>query len=84
MYLTGSTEYNPSDDDWACNTDFEPRDKILFMPDGGVSSDLTSVLNEMVKILCAFVRTESFKRSFLANAVVIAIGFDGGHLVLIK
>lgn len=29
VYLTGSTQYDATDDDWACNIDFEPKEKYI-------------------------------------------------------
>lgn len=37
LYLIGSKEYTPDDDDWACNDDFVPQQKYLRLTGKGYS-----------------------------------------------
>ena len=36
IYLTGSKFYDESDDDWACDIDFEPNRKYLMLASGSI------------------------------------------------
>jgi len=83
MYLSGSKEFDVDDDDWACNNDFEPKEKYLPLPQykGFVWEE---TLNQTIKILQEFTTTDIYKNSFFAKAQGISTGFDGGDVVLIR
>ncbi|GHT79470.1 hypothetical protein AGMMS50262_23200 [Bacteroidia bacterium] len=82
LYLSGSTEFNEENSDWACNDDFEPKEKYLSLPQYH-HFEWEDVLNEIVKILQEFIHTDVYKNSFLSQAKAIATGFDEGDLILI-
>jgi hypothetical protein len=78
MYLLGSKVFDV-DDDWACNNDFEPKEKYLHLPQyNGFGWE--DVLTQTVKILQEFITTDIYKSSFFAKAQGISTGFDGGDL----
>jgi hypothetical protein len=84
LYLVGSNEYTPDDDDWACNADFVPREKYRALAGKGYSRLAWEDLLEKVKgELTDFMKTETFKTSFFADATAIAVGFDDGDLHLL-
>lgn len=83
LYLSGSNEFDLEDEDWACNDDFEPKEKYLPLPQYN-GLDWQTVLNETVELLQKFIKSDIFKDSFFAKAQGIAVGFDDGNLVLIK
>jgi hypothetical protein len=83
LYLTGSEEFDEKDEDWACNDDFEPKDKYLSLSQyKGLKWD--DVLNKIIIILNEFIITDLYKNSFFFTAQKIATGFDDGNLVFIK
>ncbi len=83
MYLSGSKEFDVNDDDWACNNDFEPKEKYLslFQYNGFEWED---VLNNVIDMLQSFINTDLYYNSFFAKAEGIATGFDEGDLIIIK
>lgn len=81
-YLVGSKEYNEDDDNWACNTDFEPVDKYLKL--GQAETDWKEILEQVKNAIGSYTHTKNFKNSFLGKAKTIATGFDSGDLLLIK
>jgi hypothetical protein len=83
LYLSGSTEFDEEDEDWACNDDFEPKEKYLPLPQYK-NLKWEEVLNEIVGILKKFIETNVYKNSFFLRAKGIATGFDEGNLILIK
>lgn len=85
IYLIGSKNYDPTDDDWATNVDFEPKDKYLhFDIDLVIDKDWEELLKISVELIEKYVSSDDFKTSILKNAMAITTGFDGGDLQRIK
>jgi hypothetical protein len=85
LYLVGSNDYTPVDDDWACNADFVPREKYFALAWKGYARLEWKDLLEKVKgELTEFMKNETFKSSFFANASAIAVRFDDGDLHLLR
>jgi hypothetical protein len=85
MYIIGSMEYDAEDDDWACNTDFEPKNKYLDLPmeyaEGKGWEDILIASTELIK---NYLKSNDFQTSIFKNAKAITTGFDDGDLVRIK
>lgn len=81
-YLVGSNEFDEDDEDWACNSDFEPNDKYLILGQNGVDWEL--ILFEVKKYIEDYMQSPNFKNSFLDKSKAIAMGFDSGELLRIK
>jgi hypothetical protein len=85
VYLTGSEMYDPDDDDWAGEIDYQPARKIkyLLIPREftagqkwkGVLELVVSTLKELV---------EAKPDSILFEQRVLTAGFDDGELMVIK
>ena len=85
MYLNGSIEFDDEDDDWACNTDFEPKNKYFEFPDDYViGKNWEAVLEDSLRLLQGYLARPEFKESIFKNAIAIAAGFDNGDLNRIK
>jgi len=85
IYLTGSKEYDPEDDDWSTQIDYEPTNKYLLVPTGLTEHlDWMGVLELVENSLTAYVNSDTFANSELANITVITTGFDDGDLTRIK
>ncbi|MEQ9098279.1 MAG: hypothetical protein RIF36_23470 [Imperialibacter sp.] len=85
IYLIGAKEYDPDDDDWAIEVDFEPTNKYLEIPTELTDQlDWMAVLELVVKSLADYISSDAFTNSQLANVDVITTGFDGGDLSRIK
>jgi hypothetical protein len=80
-YLTGSREYDPEDDDWACRQDFVPAEKYFDLRDafdaGAAWGEVLQIVVGMVK---RFVESPEFSGSFLSGASAVTVGFDDGDL----
>ena len=83
LYLIGSEEFDKEHDDWACNDDFEPKEKYLSLPQYD-NLEWEKVLDNIVTELCEFSKTDIYKSSFFSKAQGVAVGFDDGNLYLIK
>jgi len=85
IYLTGSKEYDPEDDDWSTQIDFEPTNKYLLVPTELTGHlDWMGVLELVENSLNIYLNYNSFTNSQLANIYVITTGFDDGDLTRIK
>ena len=84
IYLTGSREYDPGSDDWACNQDYVPEEKYFALPKDTHTREWQDVLEEVVQFIDRFVKAPEFSESLLASAVAITAGFDDGNLRRIK
>jgi len=80
-YLTGSKEFDETDSDWACNTDFVPKDKYLNL--GQTGTNWEAILEQTKTLIQNFKQSPTFKNSFLDKAK-IATGFDDGELIVIE
>ena len=85
IYLTGSKIYDPSNDDWATEIDYEPsaNNKYLLLT-GEEISDLKwdESLNMVHKTLKELI-DEHPEYNLFANKI-ITIGFDDGDLAVLK
>ena len=79
-YLIGSNEYDPNNDDWACNEDFIPSNKYLVL-----NVDLTewhSVQQLVVESVQQIIN--SGQQTILNCAPNVTVGFDDGDLEKVK
>jgi len=83
LYLSGSTEFDEEDDDWACNDDYAPNEKYFQLPKCK-GLEWEDVLKQVVDMLYKFIKTDLYNNSFFSKAKGIATGFDEGDLILIK
>jgi len=85
VYLTGAEVYDPDDDDWAGEIDYQPARKIkyLLLP-RGFSSGLKwkGVLELVVNSLKEIVEQDPGRILFSGRAVTA--GFEDGELSLVK
>jgi len=81
-YLIGSKEFDEEDDDWACNTDFVPKDKYLKL--GQTDAEWENILANVKHYIKNYIQTSNYKNSFLDKAKAIATGFDDGDIFRIK
>lgn len=80
-YLTGSYDYDPEDDDWACNEDYVPEQKYLELPDSHglewevIQNTVSEYISEII---------EESSDTILNHVSVVTVGFDDGDLIRIK
>ncbi len=77
IYLTGSRAYDPEDDDWACNQDFDPTCKYL---DSGVSTQDDWQTFEQAVVDIVRTMLDDDLTTILHQAAHVSVGFDGGNL----
>jgi hypothetical protein len=86
LYLAGFKEYDKDSDDWATGLgDFSPNDKYFKLPDYDFKGlEWDSVQTKVVDLIKRFLSTDSYKGTFLDNAISITTGFDDGDLMKVK
>jgi len=82
-YLIGAKEYDPEDDDWACDESYTPANRYFLIPDSKGAS-WEDVQNVMTEVLKKFVDSDGFNNTVLSDSIVITIGFDDGELERIR
>lgn len=80
VYLSGSSNYDPENDDWACNDDYIPNKKYLFLPPELSNKKWDEVEEQISRWLKEYLISPPAKTSFLNKAKAITVGFDGGDL----
>lgn len=84
IYLIGSNFYDEHDDDWACNIDFEPKNKYLnFNSENIKTMKWEEFQNEVKSIISKYIST-NINQLPIFKGKVITIGFDDGNLVKIR
>ena len=85
VYLIGSKTYDAEDTDWATEEDFVPALRYYELPPSDFKQLKFDVAQNRVKQMVKdFMKTDTYKQSFLAKAKAITIGFDDGDLEKIK
>lgn len=85
IYLIGSEHYDETDDDWACDVDFEPKEKYLEITDADVQNmSWEKFQNDVVQIISDYICQTTVCDSSLFFNRVVTIGFDDGDLVRVK
>ena len=85
IYLTGSTEYDPDDDDWACREDYSPKERYFELPLEFTSGkEWREVEKDLRLLIQSILSSDQFANNALANTEVFAIGFDDGGLTRLK
>ena len=81
IYMCGSNEYDPQDDDWACNQDFTPVPRYL---SSGVprSRPWEEFQNDVVAVVRDIL--DSGGNTLLHQCPHVSVGFDDGSLVHVK
>ena len=84
LYLSGSKTYTPTDDDWACNDDFEPEEKYLEMPMTNHTSDDWKEFKKLAKSsVRKYLDTRGKNADSLFYHKIVTIGFDDGELEVV-
>jgi len=80
-YITGSNEYDPEDDDWACNEDFVPTIKYIDLP-CSQAVNWEVLQSDVVNIITGLLSSNT--ATILNHVPTITVGFDDAELVRVK
>lgn len=83
IYLTGSKIYDENCDDWACEIDFEPKNKYLNLTSREVKKiTWQDFQSHTIQIIAKCIETNKHVKSWIAKRTVTA-GFDDDELTKI-
>jgi hypothetical protein len=80
-YLIGSNEYDPEDDDWACNEDFVPTSKYIDLS-YTQNANWESFQSDVVSIIKGILSSNS--STILNHVPNVTVGFDDAELISVK
>lgn len=80
IYFIGSGNFDDNSDDWACEIDYEPKQKYLALGNLSKEKSWMKIL-EMVKHILEF---EIIEIGFFPKIKHITIGFDDGELIRLR
>ncbi len=89
LYLCGGKTYDPQDDDWACNSDFQPEEKYLafdkfeLFSDTGKHFDYEDFQLLVGNTVRKYLENNQDKEKSMFYQKVVTIGFDDGKLQVI-
>lgn len=85
VYLIGSKEYDANDDDWACNDDFEPKEKYLELSCQRVRDMAWEEFqNSVILTIADCIGNADEHIANLFDNRIITAGFDDGNQTRIK
>ena len=85
LHCTGSIAYDPNDDDWATQIDFDPTPSLKYF---ALSKELignkkwNDIFNEVEQALKLIFSQNS--ANLLFNKIIITTGFDDGELLRVR
>lgn len=82
LELTGSKQYDAENDDWACEEDFDPRERNCDALQLSSEIPWEEVLNGLVEVLKEL--KKELKVISLFQVKHITVGFAEGDLIVIK
>lgn len=84
-YLIGSERFDPEDSDWACHEAFTPNERYFPMAANQFGfRNWKDVQKATVDATRAFLESADGKRTYLASATAVTVGFDDGDLQRVK
>lgn len=84
LELIGSYEFDPEDDDWACNEDWVPENRIIEVSNHLFGSSWEDAQNKILNFAKSYLLTGSNNVSKIKRAEAFSIGFVDGELMYIK
>jgi hypothetical protein len=84
-YVIGSEEYDPKNDDWACQEGYSPKQRYLELPPEFIVGKVwQEIEGEMVGLVKNFLCMSKDSDNILSTATVVTVGFDDGVLIRVK
>ena len=85
LHLTGSKTYDPNNDDWACNEDYEADEKYLELPMSNHTAEDWVEFQKLVRTTVEkYLELKKEDTTSLFYQKIVTIGFDDGELERIR
>lgn len=79
-YLIGADAFDQDNADWACEVSFTPEERYFPIPKSAAACDWKEVHDAVADAVRMYLSSGDGKKSFLASADAITVGFDDGDL----
>lgn len=77
--IVGSKEFDVEDEDWACNEDWEPGERSIFVSDELFGDSWEDAEESMASMAKSYIYSDSKNASKLRAAKGFAVGFVDGN-----
>lgn len=81
--VVGTSEFDPEDEDWACEEVWEPQERQLFIPVEFSGTDWTTCQARVEELLLQLLQSEHRLSSVLKSTCGIGVGFVDGSLDIV-
>ena len=78
--IVGSNEYDPEDEDWACNEDWVPQNRMTSVSQSIFGESWNEAKNNILKMARAYIGSSSRNVGKLRAATAFTVGFVDGNL----
>ncbi|MCG9709387.1 MULTISPECIES: hypothetical protein [unclassified Pseudoalteromonas] len=81
--VVGTSEFDPEDEDWACEEVWEPQERQLFIPIEFSGTDWAKCQDRLKELLLQLLLSEHRLSSVLKSTRGIGVGFVDGSLDIV-
>ncbi len=78
--LIGSNEFDPDDEDWACNTDWLPEKRMIEVANSLYGDSWQEAENNIFNLAAQYLKSAYGNATKLDTAKAFAVGFVDGNL----
>ena len=82
--IVGSREFNPEDEDWVCNEDWVPENRIIAVSSSIFGSSWEKAQENILVMAKQYIQSTSKNAYKLKKAKAFAVGFVDGNLSYVE
>ncbi|MEL4273397.1 hypothetical protein [Shewanella xiamenensis] len=78
--IVGSSEFDPEDEDWACNEDWLPKNRLISVSSALFGNSWEEAQENILAMAKRYLQSQSKNAHKLKSAKAFAVGFVDGNL----
>ncbi len=82
--IVGSSEFDPDDEDWACNEDWVPENRVISISNSIFGSSWETAQENILAMAKHYIKSSSKNAYKLKAAKAFAVGFVDGNLSYVQ
>ncbi len=82
--IVGSSEFDPEDEDWACNEDWLPKNRSISVSSSLFGNSWEEAQENILLMAKRYLQSSSKNAQKLKSAKAFAVGFVGGNLSYVQ
>lgn len=82
--IVGSSEFDPDDEDWACNEDWVPENRSMSVSNAIFGNSWEKAQENILAMAKQYLRSNSKNAYRLKAAKAFAVGFVDGNLIYVQ